>query len=97
MDDKIKKTDFQAKNAIVAIDYIEYKPPLTDDIMAKRKAEFPFDYWNPLHCDLIKQSVFINMILQDICSLKSQQMNIILVHAPQIGKLLDYKAGKGRS
>ena len=83
MDLKSKPTDFQAKNAIVAIDYIEFKPPPNpDDIMAKRKSEFPFYYWDPLHCDLTKQSVFINLILQDSCSLKSQQMNIILVHAP---------------
>ena len=66
-------SEYETRNAIVSIDYTTYKPPVNaDDFFEKQRAEFPFDYHNEKFCDLTKRSIFHNMILLDIVSLKSE-------------------------
>ena len=80
---------FNPRNAVVAIEEQRSKAVKVDELEEARKQEHPFNYNEMKNCDLERQSIMINLLLQDGMSLKSKHLNVLIEHRPMKLKNFD--------
>ena len=76
---------FKLKNAVVAFEeapIIKKVSSSSDEIYEAERNKFPFDYHEIRNCDLNRQTIMINLHLQDNTSMKHLVMNVIIEHRP---------------